>query len=126
MLTIILPSENKTLAPHPLNLLDNASQGEFMLPGDKMNLIRLGLGDIPRVYPHDTPSLVVYVQHDTVRLLPGFMEDQHQDIYYKIHSGIVVIQKDNPKFLRFFEFFLLFSGPVYGMLFPYRHIKSPV
>jgi hypothetical protein len=39
------------------------------LPGDGMDLLRLGLGNVPGVNPCKTPPMPMNIHHDTVRFL---------------------------------------------------------
>jgi hypothetical protein len=89
---------------------DNTTEGKFMLLGDGVNLVRLGLGYIPGIHPHNAPALSMNIQHDTVCIFPGLMEDIYQDMNHKIHGGIMIVQEYHPEFLRFLQPFPDFFG----------------
>jgi hypothetical protein len=84
-------------------LFHNTAEREFPFPGKAVNLIRLGLRYVPRVLTHDSPAFPVYVQHDAVCVIFGFMEDHHQDLYHKVHGGKLIVEEYDPVFIGLLE-----------------------
>jgi hypothetical protein len=71
-----------------------------MFPGQLVDLVDFGHGDIVGEDAAGAPTLPMDVQHDAGRVGGGFMEYGDQNLHDELHGRVVIVVKDDPVHLR--------------------------
>jgi hypothetical protein len=89
--------------PHSL-FFKGALQGVTSFGRSVHDLGHFRFGNLERIHPANTDALLVYMQHDGIRVFPVLAEKLLKNHHNKFHWRIVVVQQKHlvqRRFLRF-------------------------
>jgi hypothetical protein len=89
-----------------------------------MDLVCLGIGNVPGINPYDTLSLTMHIEHNPLGFFRAFMEDKLKNFYYKFPGSVIIIEKHYAVIFGLLEFLFFFRQYLAFALYPGRHNNS--